>query len=52
MGPFLIVMEAKVKQFRFESVSGHAGKLHTDINKNLEDAYQQVLRAIPYVNLI
>ena len=49
-GPFLIVMEAKAKQFRFESVSGHAGKLRTDIKKNVEDAYQQALRTIQYIN--
>jgi len=49
-GPFLIVMEAKAKQFRFESVTGHASKLRTDIKKNVEDAYQQALRAIQYIN--
>ena len=43
-------MEAKAKQFRFESVTGHASKLRTDIKKNVEDAYQQALRAIQYIN--
>lgn len=49
-GPFFIVLEAKAKQFRFESVTGHEGKLRTDIKKNVEDAYQQALRAIQYIN--
>lgn len=49
-GPFLIVLEAKAKQFRFESVTGHGGKLRTDIKTNIEDAYKQALRAIRYIN--
>lgn len=49
-GPFLIVLEAKAKQFRFESVTGHGGKLRTDIKNNVEDAYQQALRAIQYID--
>lgn len=49
-GPFLIVMEAKAKQFRFESITGHTSMLRTDIKKNVEDSYQQALRAIQYIN--
>ena len=48
-GPFLLVVEAKAKQFRFEAVTGDAGRLRTDIKNNIADAYQQSLRAIKYI---
>ncbi len=48
-GPFLLIIEAKAKQFRFESVTGDAGRLRTDIKKNVADSYEQSLRAIQYI---
>ena len=48
-GPFLLVVEVKAKQFRFESISGDSGRLRTDIKKNIQDAYDQSLRAIKYI---
>ena len=49
-GPFLLILEAKAKQFRFESTIGDAGKLRTDIIRNVADSYQQALRAIQYID--
>lgn len=49
-GPFLLIVEAKAKQFRFESISGDSGRLRTDIKSNVQDAYNQSLRAIQYIN--
>lgn len=49
-GPFLLILEAKAKQFRFESTTGDAGKLRTDIIRNVADSYQQALRAIQYID--
>ena len=49
-GPFLLIIEAKAKQFRFESVTGDAARLRTDIKNNVADAYQQSLRAIQYID--
>ncbi|MET4892634.1 SEC-C metal-binding domain-containing protein [Morganella morganii] len=48
-GPFLLVIEAKAKQFRFESVNGDSGRLRTDIKNNIQDAYNQSLRTIQYI---
>lgn len=48
-GPFLLVIEAKAKQFRFESIAGDAGRLRTDIKRNIYDSYDQSLRAIQYI---
>lgn len=49
-GPFLLILEAKAKQFRFESTIGDVGKLRTDIIRNVADSYQQALRAIQYID--
>jgi len=48
-GPFLLVIEAKAKQFRFEAITGDGGRLRTDIKKNVHDAYEQSLRSIQYI---
>ncbi len=48
-GPFLLLTEAKAKQFRFESVRGDIGRLRTDIKNNVEDGYEQSLRAMRYI---
>lgn len=48
--PFIILIEVKAKQFRFESQTGDAGRLRTDIRANVEDAHKQALRALEYIN--
>jgi hypothetical protein len=49
-GPFLILVEAKAKQFRLESQLGDIGRLRTDIKKNVEDAFDQAKRAANYID--
>ncbi|HEV8366882.1 MAG TPA: SEC-C metal-binding domain-containing protein [Pyrinomonadaceae bacterium] len=49
-GPFLILVEAKAKQFRLESQLGDIGRLRTDIKKNVEDAFEQARRAATYID--
>jgi len=51
-GPFLLLIEAKAKQFRFESVRGDVGRLRTDVSKNIEEAYTQATRAIRYIHSV
>lgn len=48
-GPFLILAEAKAKQFRLEGQLGDVGRLRTDIKKNVEDAFEQATRAADYI---
>ncbi len=48
-GPFLLLIEAKAKQFRMESQLGDIGRLRTDIKKNVEDAFEQAKRAVNYI---
>jgi hypothetical protein len=48
--PFLVLIEAKAKQFRLESQLGDLGRLRTDIKANVEDAFQQAKRAERYIN--
>jgi hypothetical protein len=48
-GQFLILVEAKAKQFRLESQLGDIGRLRTDIKKNVEDAFEQARRATKYI---
>jgi len=49
-GPFLLVVEVKAKQFRFEGRVGNTARLRTDIVKNIEDAFEQTLRVKRYIN--
>ena len=49
-GPFLVLVEAKAKQFRLESQLGDVGRLFTDIKKNIEDAFEQAKRAVRYIS--
>lgn len=49
-GPFLVLVETKAIQFRFESQLGDIGRLRTDIKKNIEDAFDQARRAVRYIN--
>lgn len=51
-GPFLILVEAKAKQFRIESQIGDIGRLRTDIKANVDDAFQQAKRALRYITQI
>lgn len=48
--PFILLIEVKAKQFRFESQTGDAGRLRSDIRANVEDAHKQALRALEYIN--
>lgn len=49
-GPFVVLVEAKAKQFRFESMRGDTGRLRSDLKDNIEDAYSQTLRAAKFIN--
>lgn len=49
-GPFLLLIEAKAKQFRFEGTRGNTKKLKKDIKRNIEDGYEQSMRAMRYIN--
>lgn len=48
-GPFLLLIEAKSKQFRKEGVLGNEGKLRSDIKSNVFDSFNQAKRAISYI---
>lgn len=48
-GPFLVLLEAKAKQFRFESQVGDVARLHSDLKANLEDAFEQARRAVRHI---
>lgn len=48
-GPFLILLEAKAKQFRLESQLGDIVRLRSDIKANVEDAFAQARRAAKYI---
>ncbi len=47
--PFIILIEAKAKQFRLESQLGDIGRLRTDIKKNVEEAFEQARRSADYI---
>lgn len=49
-GPFLVLIEAKAKQFRLESQLGDVGKLRSDIKKNVEEAFDQARRAADFID--
>lgn len=48
-GPFLVLCEAKAKQFRLEGQLGDIGRLRTDIRVNVQDAFDQAKRAADYI---
>jgi hypothetical protein len=48
-GPFLLLVEAKAKQFRLAGQLGDVGRLRTDLKRNVEEAFDQALRARQYV---
>lgn len=50
-GPFLILAEAKAKQFRLEGQLGDLGRLRTDIRANVQEAFDQAKRAADYVEV-
>jgi hypothetical protein len=47
-GPFLILAEAKAKQFRLDEDAFDPGRLRTDLKGNVEDAYRQAKQAAQY----
>lgn len=49
-GNFLLLVEVKASQFRWESQIGDIGRLRTDIKKNVEDAFFQARRAAEYIS--
>ncbi len=49
VGPFLLLIEAKAKLFRYQSTRGDVGRLRTDLKKNIHDSYEQATRAIKYI---
>lgn len=51
-GPFLCLIEAKAKQFRFEGQLGDIGRLTTDLKQNIEEAHAQAKRALRYIDSI
>jgi hypothetical protein len=48
-GPFLLLIEAKAKQFRLAGQLGDVGRLRTDLKRNVEEAFDQALRARQYI---
>ena len=50
-GPFLILVEAKAKQFRLESQLGDVRGLRHDLKANIEDAFGQARRAAKYIHI-
>jgi len=50
--PYLLLIELKSNQFRFEGQLGAKGKLRTDLVRNIQDAYGQALRAMSYIESV
>lgn len=48
--PFVVLVEAKARQFRIESQLGDPSRLRTDVKANIEDAYEQGKRAMRYIS--
>ncbi len=48
--PFVVLIEAKARQFRIESQLGDPGRLRTDIKTNIEDAFEQAKRVLRYID--
>ncbi len=48
--PFIVLIEAKARQFRMESQLGDPGRLRTDVKANIEDAFEQAKRALRYID--
>lgn len=51
-GPFLVLVEAKARQFRLEGQLGDVGRLRTDLKTNVADAFDQALRARRYLTSV
>ena len=51
-GPFLVLIEAKAKQFRLAGQIDDPGRLRTDLQRNVADAFEQALRARRYVESV
>ena len=50
--PFIVLIEAKAKQFRIESQLGDFARLRSDIKANVEDAFEQAKRALRYIQAV
>jgi len=50
--PFLVLIEAKAAQFRFESQLGDIGRLKSDIKANVADAFDQARRANRFIQSV
>lgn len=48
-GSFLLLFEAKSRQFRLEAQLGDVGRLRTDLKANVQDAFEQAMRAVRYI---
>lgn len=48
--PFIVLIEAKARQFRMESQLGDPGRLRSDVKANIEDAFEQAKRALRYID--
>jgi hypothetical protein len=48
-GPFLVLVEAKGKQFRLIEALANMGRLRNDLKKNVQDAFEQAERAMRFV---
>jgi hypothetical protein len=49
-GPFLLLVEAKGRQFRLFEALSDLGRLRTDLKSNVQDAFEQADRAARFVN--
>ncbi len=49
-GSFLVLVEAKGKQFRLLEALTDLGRLRTDLKNNVQDAFEQAERAMRFVN--
>jgi hypothetical protein len=48
-GPFLLLVEAKARQFSLRSQLGDVNRLRDELRANIEDAFEQALRARRYL---
>jgi hypothetical protein len=51
-GPFLILIEAKAKQFRLRTHHKNRSQLKRDVEANIEDAFEQTRRVLRYLNQV
>jgi hypothetical protein len=51
-GPFLMLIEDKGRQFRFESHEGDSARLRTDLQTNIAEGFWQARRVIRYLSSV